>query len=311
MKGKKFFIKTILLIFFCTNDSFAEIKNKILVTVNDTPITTVDLINEIKLVNITSGGKLSQLDEKTIESYGIKSLVNKTIKQNELTKYNIPDVSEYNINLEIKQIENKLNISGKNIKKIFEEQKLPYSFLQRKVNLDLKWNQLMFSFYKDRISISEVEVNEKLNELKEKLNITEYNLSEIVLKPMNKKQLELEEKKIINEIKKNGFEKTALKYSIANSASRNGKLGWLKETQISKKIIKLIETLPINGVTKPIILPEGIIFMKINNKRIIKNKVDLVKAKKNIITNQTEKKLNFFSILHFQKLKNISSISFK
>ena len=45
-------------------------------------------------------------------------------------------------------------------------------------------------------------------------------------------------KKSINEV---GFENTAIIYSISNTSSSGGNIGWLKKTQLSKEISEIIE----------------------------------------------------------------------
>ena len=56
---------------------------------------------------------------------------------------------------------------------------------------------------------------------------------------MKKEEIE-KIKKSINEI---GFENTAIIYSLSNTASNGGNIGWVKETQLSKKILEKLKIL--------------------------------------------------------------------
>ena len=43
---------------------------------------------------------------------------------------------------------------------------------------------------------------------------------------------------IEDKIKKNGFENTALKFSVANTSTEKGNLGWINLNALSKKYMK-------------------------------------------------------------------------
>ena len=52
--------------------------------------------------------------------------------------------------------------------------------------------------------------------------------------------------KIKQEIRENGFEKTALKFSISNLSSEKGGLGWLNLNSLSEKIRNIVQAMSIN-----------------------------------------------------------------
>ena len=146
-------------------------------------------------------------------------------------------------------------------------------------------------------------ITKKLNEIQKRQFINEYLISEIVINAVESDKLVDAINEVKTEIANNGFEKTAIKLSIANSNKNGGSLGWIKETEISKKFKDAIETIPVGSVTKPILLPEGIIFLKVKEKRTIKQVDDLEKIKNDLIINEKNKSLQTFSVLHFKKLR--------
>ena len=116
---------------------------------------------------------------------------------------------------------------------------------------------------------------------------------------------------INKEIEINGFEKTASKYSKSNSAINAGDLGWMKETMINETLRKILRNTKIGSITKPIISPEGIVLLKLTNKRKIQKKIDLEKEKKLLLKAEKEKKLNLYSVSHYNKLNQSTLINFK
>ena len=146
------------------------------------------------------------------------------------------------------------------------------------------------------------------DDYKNKSNLFEYNISEIVITNSDEKN---QEKKFSN-IKKNineiGFENTANIYSISNTSNKGGLIGWINELEISKKIKEEIKKLNIDEISKPINIKNGYILIKLNDKKEFKQKIDLEEEVKKLINEETNRQLNSFSII-FQRLKMNTNIN--
>ena len=59
----------------------------------------------------------------------------------------------------------------------------------------------------------------------------------------------------------------------------------------------------INEITEPINYPNGYLILKINNKREIKQQINIEKELKELIAFEKNKQLNQFSLLYYKKLK--------
>ena len=55
--------------------------------------------------------------------------------------------------------------------------------------------------------------------------------------------------------------------SISETSFRGGDLGWVSENAISKKFKSQIINTPVGNISQPIILPEGILFFKVRDKK--------------------------------------------
>ena len=62
----------------------AQINNKIIISVGDYPITTLDLLKEIKLIAILSGTDINQNNREQIKGLAVKSLIKRNIKESEI-----------------------------------------------------------------------------------------------------------------------------------------------------------------------------------------------------------------------------------
>ena len=101
MKRINHFFSLIIFFYFCLlNVSFAEIKNKIVMTIGNEIITNYDIKNEIKYLNVVGKEGLQLLTQDEIKKIAIESLVNERIKSNEIANYTnivITDELDWNI----------------------------------------------------------------------------------------------------------------------------------------------------------------------------------------------------------------------
>ena len=130
-----------------------------------------------------------------------------------------------------------------------------------------------------------------------------YLLSEILYSVDKKDESREIEKKINESIKKNGFENTASIFSISESSKTGGKLGWIDEVSMNNEIKQIVINLDIGEITKPIVVPGGFLILKIENKKQVKNKIDIdTELEKRILFLQNTQ-LNQFSNIYFKKIK--------
>ena len=128
-------------------------------------------------------------------------------------------------------------------------------------------------------------------------------LSEIVFKIENKDSLKNKYSEILNNIKKYGFESAALTYSVSDSSSLGGKLGWIKQSSLNKNISKELSDLNINDLTKPIFTPNGYIILKIDDIKFSKISFNKNEELNNLIKLKTNEQLNQQSTIYFNKVK--------
>ena len=154
----------------------------------------------------------------------------------------------------------------------FQDNKLDYKLYIDELETELRWRKLIFFIYNKKVNIDETEINLELENILSKKNNEniDYKLSELVVSfetedVKNKKISEIE--KSINEI---GFENSIQKFSESISKNESGNLGWINSKGLSKDIYESVKKLKINEITKPIINPNNIIFLKLSDIKKIK-----------------------------------------
>ena len=138
----------------------------------------------------------------------------------------------------------------------------------------------------------------------------EYLISEILIRSVEENLIENEIENLKNNINLEGFENTARALSISESALNGGDLGWVNENSIAKEIKSIISNTPVGSLSKPVLLPEGILIFKIRNKRIVDENISLEERKDQLVKSEKNKILNMHSLSHYDRLRRSISIKF-
>ena len=285
------------------------ITNKIVLKVENEIITNYEVKNKILTSLVLAGEQITQENINNLKKRALESLIENKLKFIELKKYKI----EKNIN----QINSYLNsISGNDIlalEKKFKDNNLDYSLFLEEIEIQTRWQNFIYIFYKEKIEINENSVNDELKKIVEnEKSFQEYNISEIEImtdKNSNIDQIVLDLK---NKIKDEGFETSALKYSISSSSKNKGNLGWISSKSLSKEIFEILKKLNSGQISQPIIKPNTILFLKLVDVRTSKiENVNINELRKRIIDQKKNEMFNLYSKSHLSKLRNSVLIEYK
>ena len=293
--------------FFLANTSLA-IEDSIYASVGDRIITQSDIRNEMKIILILSGQSYNKEMKKKLQSRAISSTIRRNIKKLALSKYPNLKFNPADSDNKIKRIAKDLNIDLVTLKNILKNNEISFSEIVDQIETELLWNSLIFALYNNKLSINNDEIEEQLNILKNKKEIYEYLISEIILKPISKDLLNNEIEKIKSRIKIESFEEVAKEISVSETAIKGGDLGWVNEGTISKLFRSTIVNTPVGSVSKPIFFPEGIILYKIRDKKSLKKFKDLEELKNQLVSSEKTKILNMYSLSHYDNLKRSVTI---
>ena len=296
-------IVTIFVIFISTVIKFSVLanENKILLKVNNELITTIDVLNEInylksinKDINNLENNKIIEIARNSLIKDKIKKITLKPI----IKKMEISDDDFKRI-----LISNYSNSGLTKIDEIYEHLKkynIKPRLIRDKMTINAIWSQFIYDKYSKNIKI---DINKLRQDIQRNESQTEYLLSEIVFDLRDKQTINEKFNIIKNAIEKNGFENTALIYSISETSTSGGNIGWVSENSINNKILKKIIDLNTNNFTKPLVIPGGYLILKVNDKRISKKDVKLEDELKKIIEMKTNEQLNQFSNIFLNKIK--------
>ena len=282
-------------------------ENKILFKVNNEIITSLDILNELKYLQIINK-EFKNIKKEEAFQISKNSLIREKIKEIEIKKifkeFKIKDKILNNLILSYFK-EFKIT-SMPEFEKFFSNNNIDPNVIRKKIKIEMLWNQLIYSKYQKNVKINKQLI---IDDLKKNDKQSEFLLAEILFNVNENENLNDKFNRINNSIEKNDFSQTALIYSISNTTNKGGKLGWIKESILSKKIFNELKKLKIGEHTNPILVPGGFLILKLLDLRKISRDFDLDNEVKKIVRKKTNQQLNRFSNIYFNKLKKDITIN--
>jgi len=298
-------MKTYLLILFlfCTLTSVKAIESKIIHNIGNEIITNIDIKREFRYL-VALNNSLKELDKEKILSISNLSIIREKIKKIEILK-NFKEIKLNEDYYEIlqKNIYSRLNLESVNEFEIYlKDYDLKISDVKTKITIDALWNQLIIQKYNSKITINENKIKKEILE-NSKIQSKEYQLSEIIFEVTNKEEIERKYNEVVKSINEIGFENSAATYSFSGSAKIGGDIGWINVNSLNNSIKENIKNLQVGEITKPIILSNGILILKLMNIKNSKTTIDIEDELKKAINYERNRQLNQYSKIYYNKIK--------
>ena len=292
--------------FFLNINSVQSIETKIVHNIQNEIITNIDIKNEFKYLLILNSN-LKELEKEKIYNISNESAIKEKIKKIELLKnFKKLEINDKFLDVLLKNIYMKMGIKSLNeFEKYLESYDLTLAYFKRKITIDALWNELIINKYKSQVTINENEIKKKILENKKKKS-REYELSEIIFEITDKEEIKIKYTEIVKSINKIGFKNSASLYSFSDSAKTGGDIGWINENSIDGKIKENINVLKIGGISKPIILSNGVLILKVTDIKDTKVEIDFETELKKVINYERNRQLNQYSKIYYNKIRRNS-----
>ena len=292
------------ILFMCITLNNAEsIETKIVHNIQNEIITNIDIKKEFRYL-MALNNSLKELDEEKILNISNESVIRERIKKIEISK-NFKEIklNEDYSELLLKNIYSRLNLKSINEFEIYlKDYDLKIIDIKKKITIDALWNELIMKKYSSKVVINEAVIKKELLK-NSKIQSKEYQLSEIIFEVENKEEIEKKYKEVVKSINEIGFKNSAATYSFSESAKIGGDIGWINENSLNNSIKKNISTLKVGEFTKPIILSNGILILKLINTKNSETTIDIENELKKAINYERNRQLNQYSKIYYNKVK--------
>ena len=307
---KKVKILFILFLLVLNFHNLNALENRILFKVNNEIITSIDIFEEIKFLKAFNPG-IDNLEEAELIEISKNSILRNTIKKIELKNF----IEELKVDDKflLKLIKSKYSKNGIDSLEKFEiylnDKNLDEKLIKEKFAIELIWNDYIYRKFYKKVVIDKEKIKKEILQNPRKKDQREFLLSEINFNATNKADLNSKYKRIISDIEKLGFKKTALKYSNSESASNGGLIGWVKQDNLNLTIKEIVSELKIGQISKPIRTSSGFIILKIEDEKEYVSKLNINEKVEEIVNFKTNDQLSQFSQMYFNKIKKNTIIN--
>jgi len=200
--SKKIFL-LIFFVFFLTNSEANQLTNNVIVSIDNTIITDLDInkeINFLKFINKDQTANNPELFKKEI----VNSLIDRKIKDIETNYFKI-EVSEKEIEINLYNYLERIKITNEIINSFYNQNEIEKDYIKNIIKIDMKWSNLIRQIYGSRLNVNLTEVNKEL-EKKQNNSVDDEKL--------NTKLIIIEQNKLLNKFSATHLEKSKKKYLI-------------------------------------------------------------------------------------------------
>ena len=200
--SKKIFL-LIFFVFFLTNSEAKQLTNNVIVSIDNTIITDLDInkeINFLKFINKDQAVNNPELLKKEI----VNSLIDRKIKDIETNYFKI-EVSEKEIEINIYNYLERIKINNEIINSFYNQNEIEKDYLKNIIKIDMKWSKLVRQLYESRLNVNLTEVNKELE--KEQSNSVDDE-------KLKRQLIITEQNKLLNKFSATHLEKSKKKYLI-------------------------------------------------------------------------------------------------
>jgi len=199
---KKIFIFIIFILFFFNSQS-KSVTNNVLVTIDNSIITELDLKKEIDFIKFINRTEIVDNSEKVRKEI-IEGLIDKKIKKIEIDNAKIEitekEIENYTYNY---LLNNKIN--NEILFDFYTSKQIEKDYLRNMLIIEIGWIKLIRKIYESRININLTEINEEIkNESKNSEDLEKFK-NQII---------DLEKNKVLNKFAVTHLDKSKKKYLI-------------------------------------------------------------------------------------------------
>jgi peptidyl-prolyl cis-trans isomerase SurA len=230
-------------------------ETRIAAIVNDDVVSLDDLANRVRLVMRSSGMEDTPQNRDRVGSQVLRSLIDEKLQMQEAKRLNI-SVPKEEIDDAFGRIEQQNNMPRGALNNFLSEGSIARSSLVDQITASIGWNKLVRNRLLQDVTISDEEVNEVLNQLKENADVPQNRVSEIFIAIDNPSQADDAKRvadRLIEQIRSGvKFAAVAQQFSQSPSATVGGDIGWVTPSQMLPELGDAIQKMKPGEMSYPV-----------------------------------------------------------
>jgi len=255
----------------CAGGATAQ-ETRIAAIVNDDVVSLNDLSNRMMLVMRSSGMEDNQQTRDRIGSQVLRSLIDERLQMQEAKRVNVT-VPKEEIEQALGRIEQQNNMAKGAIDEFLKKAGIPRVSLVEQITASLAWAKLVRNRLSQDVTISEEEVTEALNHLKQNTDVPQNRVSEVFLaidNPAQEPDVKRLADRLIEQIRTGiKFDAIARQFSQSPTAAVGGDLGYVTANQLNPELANAVQKMKPGEMSYPIRSGGGYYLLYLVDRKIV------------------------------------------
>lgn len=239
--------------------------------VNDSVITTYDVRQRMKLMLMSAPNGLAPPEALAqVQRQALRGLIEEKLKLQEMVKFEL-EASDADIAKELALIAAESNMTTAELEQSLAAQGVSIRTIMQQLQASMLWPELVRGRFRDRVRVSDDEIENTLQRMREDATLEQYRVSEICIPvgdPSRAQQYYEGGLQLIEQMRRGvPFTAVAQQFSACTTAAVGGDLGWVRAGELAPELDAAIRELEPGSVTNPIPSEGAFMILAVRDKR--------------------------------------------
>lgn len=241
---------------------------RIIRVINNDVITQADIDARLRLFFLTSGKPYDEAQAKLIRPQVLQKFKTELLQIQAAEKIKLKVAPEL-IKKTLEKQARENNMSFEQMKSFFQDNNIPIETLTTRLKAQMLWAQYIRKKYGFLVNVSEAEIDQMVQKVKQDRSKNQYHIWEIFLRiesPEQKSKVFQEAQQLVQQLRQGAsFREVARQFSQSPSAIAGGDLGKVTEGAMVPAIEQKVKTLKVGEISDPIYTVSGYYIVRLNN----------------------------------------------
>lgn len=238
--------------------------------VDDKVITTYDVQQRVRLMVLSSGGRITNQMLPQIQRQALRDLVQEQLKLTEAKEFDLePEPGE--VDSELRGMAQQGGVSFETFAQTLKADGVSIDALRQQVTTSIIWPRLVQGKYGKRIRVSDDEIEATLGRMREDATQDQILLSEICIPVPSQDQAQAYydgSLQLLEQLRKGvPFAVIAQQFSGCTTSAAGGDMGWIRAGELAPELDSVIRDLPPGSVTNPIPSEGAFMILAVRDRR--------------------------------------------
>ncbi|GER01126.1 chaperone SurA [Iodidimonas gelatinilytica] len=253
-----------------TQESNLVVPQRIVVLVNDEPISAYDVVQRLRLTIASIGGIEDEEQLARLQEQVVRNMVDDKLKLQEAAGFELI-ISDEEAESAFARQAASFNQTPQQFEDYLARLGITKQAYLDQMKPEIAWGELVNGRLGRFANVAQEEVEQELARIESSAGQPEYNLSEIYLivdNPSREADVRQSAERIVEQIREGAnFAGFAQQFSQSSTAAAGGDMGWVTPDQLSPVLAEAVANLSVEGVSDPIRLAGGYYILLLKDRR--------------------------------------------